>query len=99
VGEPQFRRLEKKLSALSALWFCKKDGDQLARFPSAYTLMALSHVAEIVNGLAAVVVATGVVVGANVVVPSIGGHGQVAKSGWVGPLQEDEKGRPFSFHS
>ncbi len=66
--------------------------------------MALSHVAEIVIGLAAVVVATVVVVavvvvGANVVVPSIGGHGQVAKSGWVGPLQEDEKGRPFSFHN
>jgi hypothetical protein len=90
--------------ALSTLWFYKKGGDQLARIPSAYTLMALSHVADIVNGLAvvvvvaAVVVVAGVVVGANVVIPSIGGHGQVAKSGWVGPLQEDEKGRPFSFH-
>jgi hypothetical protein len=65
--------------------------------------MALSHVPEIVNGLPAVVVAfvvvVGIVVGANVVVPSIGGHGQVAKSGWVGPLQKDEKGRPFSFHN
>jgi hypothetical protein len=78
---------------------CKKDDDQLAKFPSAYTLMALSHVAEMVNGLAAVVVVAGDVVGASVVVPSIGGHGHVAKSGWVGPLQEDEKGRPFSFHN
>jgi hypothetical protein len=50
--------------------------------------MALSHVPEIVSGLAAVVVVAGVVVGGNVVVPSIGGHGQVAKSGWVGPLHK-----------
>jgi hypothetical protein len=64
--------------------------------------MALSHVAAIVNGLAAVVVVAvvgvaGVVVGANVVVPSIGGHGQVAKSGWVGPLHVDDKRSSFLF--